>query len=199
MISLDGSIQRRFFFPADPKTTLAFFSDLNRIIYYLPHITVVDEYSDSQLRIRYQTVELGAYTINIFCDLACKVDPEKLEILVHPLEGKKAVESDSTLNATTAQGSYRSLARLSSENGGTGILFDLQFGAKLPRPRGLRMMPKRVVDRIALSISEGRLEEMAEGFMANALEAFPEWGAEQSGNGSGGKTKRRARVPIDSC
>lgn len=199
MISLDGSIQRKFFFPADPKTTLVYFSDLNRIIYYLPHITVVEEYSDSQLRIRYQTVELGAYTINIYCDLACKVDPDKLEILIVPLEGKKPVDSDSTLNATTAQGFYRSLAKLSDEKGGTAILFDLQFGAKLQRPRGLRMMPKRVVDRIALSISEGRLEEMAEGFMANALAAFPDWSAEQSGNGSGGKTKRRSRVPMDSC
>ncbi len=182
MITLNGTIQRKFYFPADPLTTLIYFSVLSRVTYLLPHINVVDTYSDDKVRIRYQTVELGAYTINIFCDLKSTTDVEKQEIIISPLEGCAEVETSATLNATTGYGYYASSARLYAEGDGTGIDYHFQFQSKLPRPRGLRMMPKRVVDRIAHSISLGRVEEIAEGFMQNALDAFDDWRANQSGD-----------------
>lgn len=182
MITLNGMIERRFFFPADPITTLIYFSDLSRVTYLLPHINVVETYSSDKVRIRYQTVELGAYTINIYCDLECKVDVEKQMIDILPLNVYQDVSSEATLNATTGYGYYASSARIFPEDGGTGIDYSFQFQSKLPRPRGLRMMPKRVVDRIAHSISLGRVEEIAEGFMRNALDAFDDWRVAQSGD-----------------
>jgi hypothetical protein len=180
MITLNGTIQRRFYFPADPITTLIYFSDLSRVAYLLPHITVVETYSADKVRIRYQTVELGAYTINIYCDLECSVAIEKQMITISPLAGCPEVELESTLNATTGYGYYASSAQLFPEEDGTGIDYQFQFQSLLQRPRGLRMMPKRVVDRIAQSISLGRVEEIAEGFMENAWEAFDDWRAAQA-------------------
>jgi len=182
MITLDGIIQRKFFFPADPLTTMIYFSDLSRVVYHLPHINVVETYSTSRVRIRYQTVELGAYTINIFCDLDLKVDNEQYVIQIDPLTGCEPVAVDATLNATTGYGYYTSTARLTPEKGGTAIDYLFKFQSKLQRPRGLRMMPKRIVDRIAQSISLGRVEEIAEGFMQGATEAFTEWHAGQNGD-----------------
>lgn len=179
MITLNGTIQRRFYFPADPLTTLIYFSDLSRVTYLLPHITVVETYSTDKVRIRYQTVELGAYTINIFCDLDSVVDIQKMEIVIGPLGGCEQVAQESTLNATTGYGHYTSTAKLFPEDDGTAIDYHFQFKSELLRPRGLRMMPKRVVDRIAQSISLGRVEEIAEGFMENALEAYSDWRVEQ--------------------
>ena len=179
MITLNGTIQRRFHFPADPLTTLIYFSELSRVTLLLPHISVVETYSNDKVRIRYQTVELGAYTINIYCDLECTYDVEKQSIIIEPLAGCEPVEGESTLNATTGYGYYASSAQLFAEDGGTGIDYRFEFKSTLQRPRGLRMMPKRVVDRIAHSISLGRVEEIAEGFMENALEAFDEWHAGQ--------------------
>ncbi len=179
MITLNGTIQRRFYFPADPLTTLIYFSDLSRVTYLLPHITVVETYSTDKVRIRYQTVELGAYTINIFCDLDSVVDIQKMEIVIGPLGGCEQVAQESTLNATTGYGYYSSTAKLFPEEDGTAIDYHFQFKSELLRPRGLRMMPKRVVDRIAQSISLGRVEEIAEGFMENALEAYSDWRVEQ--------------------
>jgi hypothetical protein len=180
MITLNGTIQRRFHFPADPITTLIYFSDLSRVTYLLPHITVVETYSNDKVRIRYQTVELGAYTINIFCDLDSSVDVDKQEIVIGPLEGCQQVSQEATLNATTGYGYYSSFAKLFAEDDGTAIDYHFQFKSDLLRPRGLRMMPKRVVDRIAQSISLGRVEEIAEGFMENAIEAYGEWHSGQS-------------------
>lgn len=174
MITLDGTIRRKFFFPSDSATTLLYFSDLDRVVFFLPHINIAETYENG-IRIRFQTVELGAYTINVFCDLAIESTPESLSIRVFPLEGMAPVDSDSTLNSTCGHGYFNSEAVLVDEGDGTAIDFQFRFEAKLPRPRGLRMMPKRVVDRIAVGISQGRMEEMIEGFMASALETFPEW------------------------
>lgn len=179
MITLNGTIRRRFYFPVDPLTTLIYFSDLSRVTYLLPHINVVETYSSDKVRIRYQTVELGAYTINIFCDLDSSVDVENQQITIGPLAGCEDVTPEVSLNATTGYGYYSSFAKLFAEDDGTGIDYHFQFQSQLLRPRGLRMMPKRVVDRIAQSISLGRVEEIAEGFMQNALDAFDEWYAVQ--------------------
>jgi hypothetical protein len=180
MITLNGSIQRKFYFPADPITSLIYFSELSRVTFLLPHINVVETYADDKVRIRYQTVELGAYTINIICDLISTVDVEKMAIDISPLSGCQEVEPEATLNATTGYGYYTSAARLYAEDGGTGIDYLFQFESKLQRPRGLRMMPKRVIDRIAQSISLGRVEEIAEGFMEKAIEAFDDWHKDQA-------------------
>lgn len=178
MITLDGTIQRRFFFPSDSQTTLLYLSDLDRVIYFLPHINIVEAFDSDNIRIRFQTVELGAYTINVYCDLCLEALPELLTIKVGPFEAAEVIEANSTLNSTTAHGYFTSVALLFDEEDGTGIDFQFRFQAQLPRPRGLRMMPKRVVDRIAVSISQGRLEEMIEGFMASAMDMFPDWLAE---------------------
>jgi hypothetical protein len=182
MISLNGSIQRKFFFPADILTTLIYFSDLSRVAYLLPHIAVVETYSTEKVRIRYQTVELGAYTINIYCDLVLECDLEQCVLTITPLEGCNEVTQVATLNATTGYGHYSSIAHLYAEGEGTTIDYQLSFKSQLRRPRGLRMMPRRVVDRIAHSISLGRVEEIAEGFMAAACDAFSDWQAEQGSN-----------------
>lgn len=174
MITLDGTIRRNFFFPSDSQTTLRYFSDLERVVFFLPHISITETFSDG-LRIRFQTVELGAYTINVFCDLAIEVASDVLSIRVFPLSGMEPVATESTLNSTLGYGYFNSKALLVDDGEGTAIDFHFRFEAKLPRPRGLRMMPKRVVDRIAVGISQGRMEEMIEGFMASALESFPEW------------------------
>ncbi|MBP6016213.1 MAG: hypothetical protein KA586_05780 [Candidatus Promineofilum sp.] len=179
MITLNGTIERRFYFPADPLLTLIYFSDLSRVTYLLPHITVVEAFSADKVRIRYQTVELGAYTINIICDLDGRVIVESNEIHIGPLADGATVAREATLNATTGYGYYTSSAKMFPEEGGTAIDYRFQFTAELLRPRGLRMMPKRVVDRIVQSISLGRVEEIAEGFMENAIAAFDAWRADQ--------------------
>jgi len=180
MITLNGSIQRQFYFPADPLTTLIYFSELRRVAVHLPHIGVVETYSDNQVRIRFQTVELGAYTISIYCDLELTVDVDNYAIYIAPMTGCKPVAGEATLNATAGYGFYNSTARLTpADDDGTNIDYRFQFESKLERPRGLRMMPRRIVDRIAQSISMGRVGEIADGFMDNAAEAFADWLAMQ--------------------
>ncbi len=180
MITLNGSVQRHFYFAADPLTSLIYFSQLDRIAHHLPHIGVVDSYDENRVRIRFQTVELGAYTITIYCDLELTVDVPGNAIYIRPLDGCPPVPDEATLNATTGYGFFTNTARLTpGEDDSTNIDYRFQFESRLERPRGLRMMPKRIVDRIAQSISMGRVGEIADGFMENATDAFGDWYALQ--------------------
>lgn len=179
MIKLQGATKREFNFPADPQTAIRFFSDFQRIALFLPHITVAAVYAPNALRMHYQSVEMGAYTINLFADVQSIVNIENGIIHIHPLKGKTPVDSEATLNTSTCYGGFASKAIFFEDGDESFIEYHLKLAAKLPRPRGLRMMPGRVVNRIAKSISEGRVREIADGFMTNALAAFPEWHAQQ--------------------
>lgn len=179
MIKLQGATKREFHFPADPSTAVQFFSDFQRIALFLPHITVTTVYAHNALRVHYQSVEMGAYTINLFADVQSVVDSENGVIHIQPLKGKLPVVSEATLNTSTCYGGFASKALFHADGDKSFIEYHLKLGAQLPRPRGLRMMPGRVVNRIAKSISEGRVREIADGFMTNALAAFPYWLAEQ--------------------
>lgn len=181
MITLDGSIKRTFYFPADPQVTLEYLGNLSRIAAYLPHIQVVEAYSDSELRVHYQSIELGAYTINIFCDICSHCDFQSNALVIRPLEAADPISPAVTLNTTTGYGFYTSQSFFRAVDGGTEIDYALNFQARIPRPRGLRMMPGGIVNRIAKSISDGRVLEMADGFMQNAAAAFPDWLARSNG------------------
>jgi hypothetical protein len=175
MIKLNGAAQREFKFAADVNTAMQYFGVLSKMIQHLPHIEIIEEYSPNQVRVRFSTLELGAYTINIIADLECDVDWDNLSILIRPLSGREPVIGEASLNETTAYGYFTSVAYLQDTGDETYIDFRLKMAANLPRPRGLRMMPGRVVNRIASSISQGRVSEIIEGFMVNAVDSFPDW------------------------
>ena len=52
MIKLNGAAQREFHFDADADTAMQYFGVLSQVIYYLPHIELIEEYSPSQVRVR---------------------------------------------------------------------------------------------------------------------------------------------------
>jgi hypothetical protein len=179
MIKLNGAAQREFQFASDVRSAMQYFGILSQMVEHLPHIELLETYSPTEVRVCYSTLELGAYTINLITDLQCQVDEESRSIVIRPLKGKDPVRSEASLNSTTGYGYFTSAAYLDHCEEGTLIDFRLKMAANLPRPRGLRMMPGRVVNRIASSISQGRVNEIMEGFMANAIEAFPAWMANQ--------------------
>lgn len=59
----------------------------------------------------------------------------------------------------------------------TRIEYTIRLKAELERPLGMRLMPKRVVNRIAQSITDGRVREIADGFIKESMDAFPAWEA----------------------
>lgn len=179
MIKIAGSAQRSFIFPAELPMAYAYYSDLGRILNYLPHICLVQTYTYDRFRVLYNTLELGAYHIRIFCDLQAVMGGDKEQVLrIHPLQGVKPIKPESGLNTTTTQGVFSMESVFGDKGAQTQIDYNLQLEAKLPTPLGLRLVPGGVVDSIAESIMEMRIHEIAEGFVDRSIEAFPHWLAE---------------------
>jgi hypothetical protein len=174
MIQISGSIQRTFIFPAEVQETLTFFSELVQVAQFMPHISLVHMYAPHQIRVMYETVELGSYTIRIFTDLEGKIDRKAHTISVQPIKLDTAVpiHPQATLRETIGQGLFAIQAQLYDLDDRTRIEANLRLQAELEQPRGMNLMPKRVVNRIAQGITDHRMREMADGFIRTALATY---------------------------
>lgn len=178
MIDVTGSIKRAFLFPADPLTAIDYYSELPRIVQKMPHINLVEIYRHDRVRVLYKTEELGSYTIRIFCDLQIIPEPEERVVTLLPLETYPPVEAKASVNTTTTQGKFALQAYFYEADGRTRIEYEIQLKASPPRPLGMRLMPRRVVNRIAQNITDSRVREIADGFIEATVAAFPTWLAE---------------------
>lgn len=179
MIKIDGFAQRSFIFPADLPLAYAYYTDLSRMLTYLPHISLMRTFAYDKFRVLYNTLELGAYHIRIYCDLVATLDGVRKHVLrIGPLKGIPPVRPEAGLNSATTQGHFTMESIFYDEGTQTRIEYTLRLRARLPTPLGLRMLPGGVVNSIAESIMNMRIHEISDGFVERSLEAFPHWLAE---------------------
>jgi hypothetical protein len=182
MIKITGSASRAFTFPAELPLAYAFYGDVSRLLNYLPHICLVRAYGPDQFRLLYSTTELGTYHVRIFADVQTTLE-EGWVLRVHPLEGLRPVATQASVSSTTAQGYFTSCSTFHDEGPRTRIEYDLELKAVLPVPKGLRLMPGMMVNRIAGSITKTRIREIVEGFIKRSVDAYPYWLQELKRNG----------------
>jgi hypothetical protein len=178
MIKIAGSVHRSFTFPAELPLAFTYYSDLGRILTYLPHISLVRAYAYNQFRMLYNTTELGTYRIRIFCDLQAQLDGKGHALLIKPLDIAPPVEPEAGLRSSMAQGFYSSRSVFRDKGDKTRVEYNLRLWANLPTPLGLRFMPGSVIGRIANNITNWRMREIADGFIERSIDAFPHWLAE---------------------
>jgi hypothetical protein len=176
MLKVAGSAGLSFVFPARRPLAFAFYSDMERLVSYLPHIDLLYEERDYEYRMRYQSTELGSYHLSIFCDVRMELPPGNRVIRLVSLENLPPIETKLTVNSTTGRGFFSSEAYFHDEGPDqTRIEYKLNLGANLPRPLGMRFMPGRVVDSVANGITNRRLREIIEGFLEGSVADFPVW------------------------
>jgi hypothetical protein len=175
MIKVAGSYRRSFTFPAELPLAFTFYSDLGRILPYLPHIFLVQAYRYDQFRMLYSTVELGMYHIRIFCDLQATLDEKRRTLFIKPLNDHPPVKSSAGPKSVAVQGVFSSKSLFHAVRDETVIEYSLQLKANLPTPQGLRLMPSGMVNRLAHNITARRIREIADGFIERSIDAFPYW------------------------
>jgi hypothetical protein len=183
MIEVAGSTHRSFAFPADLPTVFAYYSDLDRVLTYLPHICVVQAFRYNQFRMLYSTTELGVYRIRIFCDLQARLDEKERTLSIIPLNGVPPAKTTKGVKSATTQGVFSSKSVFHPAGDETTVEYSLELRADLPTPGELRFMPTSVVNRIVHSITQRRIGEIAEGFIERSIDAFPFWLAEMKQKG----------------
>jgi hypothetical protein len=174
MIQVAGTARRSFLFPADLAVAYAYYGDVARLLNYLPHISLVRAYGPDRFRLLYNSTELSAYQIRIFADVQTTLD-EGWVLQVRPLNGIAPVKALAGLHSSSGQGFFSSRSVFREAGDQTRIEYRLQLQAKLPSPLGLRFMPGAMVNRIARSITNMRMREIAEGFIERTVDAFPHW------------------------
>jgi hypothetical protein len=182
MIKVTGSADRSFTFPGELPVAYAYYADVGRVLSYLPHICLVQAYGPDSFRLLYSTTELGTYHIRIFADVQTTLG-EGWVVRVRPLEGVRPVKTQAGLRSSTTQGYFSSQSVFQDNGDKTQIKYSLQLQADLPTPLGFRLMPGAMVDRIARSITNMRIREIADGFVERSTHAFPYWLAEMGSHG----------------
>lgn len=179
MIKIAAKARFSFMFPADRKTAFEFYSDMNRMADYLKHIELVDSDSASEFRLYYNTVELGTYHIHVYCDVRMDSRSDNYSISIVSVENLPPIETDVTINATTTRGFYSSEAFFHEEGDETRVEYTLSLQATPPRPKGMRFMPRKMVDKIANNITNHRMREIAENFIESSIADFSRWQSER--------------------
>ena len=179
MIKVGGSTRRDFIFPTKVEHALAFYNDLDRIVSCLSHITMVEKFAPNEVRVMYNTKELGTYQIYIYSDLQTAVDYEENILYVSAASNQEPVVKTSSFNSCGSHGVFRSTSRFMPFGGHTRVIYEVELQADLPTPSGLRFVPNRILDKIANGITDGRVDEIINGFIAQSIAALPAFLAER--------------------
>lgn len=172
MIKLAGDASRSFVFPANLETTYTYFADVPRLIGLLPYMSLVGRAPNGDLRVKFSSTELGSYSINVICDVHVSQEEQTYTLHIAPVDNLPAIQPEATLSSTTARGYITIDVFFEDDGDETKVRYTLNLQGTLPTPKGLRFMPGAVLSRIAQSITNGRLKEVAEGFIENSIADF---------------------------
>lgn len=172
MIRIGGSVRRSFYFPANLSTAFSYYRDMGRIVHFLPHISLVNKYSDHEFRMLFSTTELHVYQVRLFCDFQVKASDESFILHVEPSHNYQPISKEAGMYRLTGTGFYSSESIFIAEGDKTRIDYSLKLTGDLPVPMGIRFMPRSVLDGIANSITRWRIDEIAEGFIRRSIDAF---------------------------
>jgi hypothetical protein len=200
MIRVAGSAHCSFLFPAELPLAYAYYADIGRVLRHLPHICLAQTYGPDHLRLLYKSTELGIYRIRIFADVETILEDGHV-LHVMPIDCLPPVQVGCGAQSTTAHGKFTSQSIFYDRGSQTEIEYALRLQADLPKPGGLRLMPRRVVDSVARSITHTRIREIAAGFVTRSVDAFPQWIEEMRGHGTlpGSGSTLVNSVPMPDC
>ena len=173
MINIVGSTSFSFDFPAELIQAFEYYADFSRVFPYLPHISIVKKHTDDHFRMLYKTTELGIYKVKIFCDLQVTSNLDTHTLLIQPLNSSvKPIKPRAGLYSITGQGYYSSQTKFYADGKQTKIDYSLKLNSDLPVPIGLRLMPESLINNIAGSITNWRIQEIAKGFIEKSITSY---------------------------
>jgi len=172
MINIIGSIQRSFIFPANRPTAFEFYSDWQRTLSYLAHISFQRQSNNQHFRMLYSTTELGIYQVLLHCDISIEQDRNAWKLHIQPQEGTTPAVSKAGLYSIEGKGYYSSQSHFHEMGERTRIEYCLNLHADLPVPHAIRFMPAPILQNVARRITQRRVEEIVEKFIQRSIEDY---------------------------
>jgi hypothetical protein len=172
MITISGSIQRSFIFPADLNTAFEYYCDLRRTFSFLTHIYLVQQYRELQYRLAYSTTELGIYRVRLMCDIETEMDRKNWVLRIYPLKEITPTPAEVGIQSLLGQGYFASESVFYPMGDQTQIDYSLKIQARLPVPYASRFIPDPVLSKAANNITHWRMQEIAEGFIERSVDFY---------------------------
>ncbi len=172
MIKVTGNVHRSYIFPTHRAAAFAYYSDFNRVVNLLSLISLIHSYGEEQYRVRYDSVELGFYRIQIDCDVQTVFDKENWALYVQAVNSKETSSPEVSFYSSKTHGVYSSESSFFAEGDQTRVEYTLQLHATLKPPLGLRFVPGRILDQIAYNITQWRIKDIAESFIQESILDF---------------------------
>lgn len=172
MITITGSVQRSFAFPGRRETAFDYYADIRRTLNMLPHISIVRQYGADRFRMMYATTELGVYRVRMLCDIQAALDREAWTLRIQPMPDPPPVASEVGIYSLTGQGFFASQSLFRNNGESTQVEYRFHLNAELPVPVGIRFMPEPVLNGIASSITQWRIDEIVDGFIQRSLDSY---------------------------
>lgn len=174
MITLQGSAQRTYVFPADRQAVFAYYADLNRVLPLLDYVSIAEQLAERHYRLAYQATELGLYKVCLICDVKASLDVEHHTIRVRPLESRSPVQPKVGTHSLEAMAYYSSDSVFRDLGERTRVEYRLALKAFIPKPFGLSLVPDALLEQIANNIVRRRIYEITDAFVQRSIEAFPQ-------------------------
>lgn len=172
MITITGSVHRSFQFPDHPGAAFDYYADIPRTLNMLPHISIVRHYAANQYRMMYSTTELGIYRVRMLCDIQVELDREAWALHIQPMSNPLPVTSEAGIYSLTGPGTFTSQSLFRSTGENTEVEYRFRLSADLPVPFGIRFMPDSVLNGIAGSITQWRIDEIVDGFIQRSVDTY---------------------------
>jgi hypothetical protein len=172
MITITGSVHRSFAFPGRQEAAFDYYANIRRTLNMLPHISVVRQYSADQFRMLYSTTELGVYRVRMLCDIQVTLDREAWILRIGPMSNPPPVASEAGIYSLSGPGFFASQSVFHRRGEQTDVEYGFRLNAELPVPFGIRFMPESVLNGIAGSITQWRIEEIVDGFIQRSVDTF---------------------------
>jgi hypothetical protein len=172
MITIAGSVHRSFKFPGHLEAAFDYYADIRRTLNMLPHISIVRQYAADQFRMMYSTTELGVYRVRMLCDIQVELDREACVLRIQPMPNSLPVTVEAGVYSLTGQGFFASQSLFRNTGEHTQVEYRFRLSAELPVPFGIRFMPESVLNGIASSITQWRIEEIVDGFIQRSVETY---------------------------
>lgn len=172
MITISGSVHRSFTFPSPLDAAFDFYADIRRTLGMLPHIAIVKAYQPDQYRVMYSTTELGIYRVRLFCDIQVELERQERVLHIRPIPEMPPAPSEVGIYSLTGQGFFTSQSIFRANGKSTQVEYQFRLSADLPVPFGIRFMPEPVLNGIANSIVQWRIDEIVDGFIQRSIDAY---------------------------
>jgi hypothetical protein len=171
-IEIGGKVNRSFIFGAGIQDAFQYYLDFERLIQWLPNISLDRKFGNGGYRVYYHSVELGIYQVRIYCDLKVFSDQDAGVLQIKPLPNSTPVKPQVNLNSLVAQGSFSSESIFRDHGQETIVDYSLAIRARLPVPLAAQVIPAGVLDIIARNIMNNRIDEIVDRFITVSINEY---------------------------